>query len=359
MQSSRDEKKVDSTDIDYSGTPLPKKIHYIWVGGNTIPEEYLERILKVASVAEESGSELNIWVNNEKTILKLLQKWSMGDLDNHKAKKVAGINIRNISELWPLMKTDPFFQENNRYKTLSSWINREMVGFVNYAAASDLLRYVILLLEGGYYLDTDNKLLLEKGKKFDEESRVSGLKIAVPLGTDGVLGSGINNFIASVPQHPLMQKAIINILDILSDDEKTIVSAPFCPIELPKEFKATMTDLKRWPYKTETHGIQQFFSRRALTIESTGPGGFLPVFKDFWSKCRAKYRESDPAKLANIGKMFHPHLGRKDPFVGTIGGVKCLQKCDNTWLKTPKKTAGFDDDQVATGHFLSSPKPCK
>ena len=72
-----DEKKV----VDYSKTPIPKKMHYIWVGG-PIKEEYLDNILKMARVAEESGFELNVWVDDEKNITKPLQKRMQYSLDN-------------------------------------------------------------------------------------------------------------------------------------------------------------------------------------------------------------------------------------------------------------------------------------
>src|SRR5215218_1466594 len=90
--------------FDYSKIPIPKKIHYIWLG-KEIPYPYLQAILEVVKVAQESHFEVMLWTNDEKIIHKTLEKNSELDAGMRK-KKVAGIHIRNIEELFIRMKDD-------------------------------------------------------------------------------------------------------------------------------------------------------------------------------------------------------------------------------------------------------------
>lgn len=100
-----------------------------------------------------------------------------------------------------------------------------MIGANNLAAASDLLRYAILYLKGGYYFDTDTKLIFDKGneEKFESESLPLGFKANIRCsysiyrikGKQTIVLSSINgnnDFIASLHHHPIMKKVIRNVI---------------------------------------------------------------------------------------------------------------------------------------------------
>lgn len=128
---------------------MPKKIHFIWVGG-PIKKEYMENIENLALLARQSGFEINVWVDKE---------------SNYKRKDIANPNlrIRNIAELKPRMATDAYYTESpGKAKLFAECLAREFIGKKNLAAASDLLRCEILRQEGGYYIDTDTQFYLGK-----------------------------------------------------------------------------------------------------------------------------------------------------------------------------------------------------
>jgi mannosyltransferase OCH1-like enzyme len=124
---------------------IPKKFHFIWVGG-PLPEKYFSTIAQLASAALNNHFEINLWVDNprnyESTSIKL-------------DREIPNLRIRNINELHPKMEQDKFYQEENRLSDYQSCIDRERIGLKNLGAVSDLLRLEILRQEGGYYLDTD------------------------------------------------------------------------------------------------------------------------------------------------------------------------------------------------------------
>lgn len=359
----------DEKEIDFSGTPIPKHIHYIWVGNQKgyIPENYLKEILKVSKIAQQSDFQVSLWVNHEKNIYKTFQKLDLSSavLENHKSKIIAGIQIRNITELFSKMKEDSFFIENDRYKKLSYWINNEMVGFKNLAAAADLLRCIIMVLEGGYYTDTDNKLIFKKGQKFKEESLLPGIKVVVPLNMDGLRinpGGANNCFMASVPHHPLMEKVIDAALQLLKSFSETLtgkILPTTTKFELETKFETTILDLKRWPYSTTEFATRTNLNRRGFTI-ALGPSLLQHSFETFWIDYKYRYKENYE-KLELMSAMFTPsgYIQQKNPIIGTVGGVECQMFSDQTWLKKPQKTTGFDDTQVLIERFFTAPKSLK
>ncbi|OGT52483.1 MAG: hypothetical protein A3E84_03130 [Gammaproteobacteria bacterium RIFCSPHIGHO2_12_FULL_42_13] len=120
--------------------------------GGPIPERYLLEIKKLAEVAKRSGFEINLWVDNERR--NYVQPLVLAELS------IPHLQIRNISELYENMDHEAFYQgdEGRRRKIkLQTNIGREMEGFKNLAAASDLLRLEILRQFGGYYFDTDTR----------------------------------------------------------------------------------------------------------------------------------------------------------------------------------------------------------
>src|SRR5690349_17804014 len=95
MQSSSNEKKNNLLEMDYSNTPIPKKIHVIWVGKKKIPEAYLDTVIKMAATG---GFEVHLWINNIESISKTLlksKKKQYPDIIDKNIKKLAGIHIRH------------------------------------------------------------------------------------------------------------------------------------------------------------------------------------------------------------------------------------------------------------------------
>ncbi|KTD76582.1 TcdA/TcdB catalytic glycosyltransferase domain-containing protein [Legionella waltersii] len=163
------------TKQESSKIPIPKKIHFIWIGG-PIPEKYLKSILGLAQVAKLSGYELNVWVDNEDNYRKPLNHMHKNlhgsDLavSNDSLDKVLGIKVRTIEGLKSRMYGDnadsyykgsdpdfPLQKGEDRAKDFWDCVDRERVGFKNLAAASDFLRIEILRQEGGFYLDADTE----------------------------------------------------------------------------------------------------------------------------------------------------------------------------------------------------------
>lgn len=150
---------------------LPKKLHFIWVGDDPIPEKYMRTMLAVAAIAKRDGFDFNLWVDNPKIFNKSLNKLDKYQvLDNINPEKL-GIRLRDVNELKPRMigknaddfykGTDPNFKlaknEGDRGKNFWRYVERERVGSKNLAAAADFFRYEIMRQEGGYYFDVDTE----------------------------------------------------------------------------------------------------------------------------------------------------------------------------------------------------------
>jgi hypothetical protein len=357
MRSSSERKEIDPLEMDYSSTPIPKEIHLIWVGNREIKYAYMSTMLQISEVAIKSNFRINLWINDEKNIIKSLQRREyIAAIEDPKIKKIGAIHIRNINELFLKMKTDPFFQQDDLCKVITSRINRELIGFHNFAAASDILRYVILVLEGGYYLDTDNTLEFKKGKIFEEETLLSGLKISMQLKAGGYTN---NDFIASVPQHPLMKKLIKKVLEKLKEQDNLFLPAmDYAPFKISKDDKQnktelSQTDLRRWPYPPNVTTHTRFIStRHRLTIHSTGPGMLSNVIRTFWEEYQ-EHHKGVPEKINEMKKMFVKDKN-DNKLAGLLAGIMCRGAGDSTWCNALKfkKTQGIDDTEVITMKLL-------
>lgn len=107
---------------------IPKKIHYIWVGGS-IPEKYLNNLLAVCEVAARSGFEVNLWVDKEKNYYNTLNKMQKNIdplnlmVTNDDRNNSLRLKVRNISELKARMygdEADEFYKpkEPNEEKNI-------------------------------------------------------------------------------------------------------------------------------------------------------------------------------------------------------------------------------------------------
>lgn len=315
---------------DVQNIPIPKQIHYVWVGG-PIKEKYLKDILYTAQLARNSGFIVNIWVNDAKNIHKTLERIYPDLIEMPASNKIAGIHIRHINELFPRMKEEKFFQEDNRGRDIQSYINREMIGFKNLASASDFLRYLILYFEGGYYIDTDVQIeFQEEGSPtFAEEKLLVGFKAnMVNTHADGSAYSnwvGNNDMIAALPKHPIIKETLLLSLSNYKDLDKS----------------ASMSN-KRWPYSKD---------KRSLTIEvAAGPGSLAAALRNFWSNHIKE--EKDHCKQHGVFSTLDS-MEMKE-----LAGVSLEEVCDLTWCSTPDKqflTAFDTNTLLASQNFFSLP----
>ncbi len=113
-------------------------------------------------------------------------------------KKSAYLKIRNIKELsnnkeiFNGLKDEQAKDEyeihnddKKLFDVIELYFSRETLGLKNYAAASDLQRYAILYLEGGYYFDTDTEF-----PNLTSESKLSAdyLELGIRVGLSEYIG---------------------------------------------------------------------------------------------------------------------------------------------------------------------------
>ncbi|WP_028387829.1 TcdA/TcdB catalytic glycosyltransferase domain-containing protein [Legionella fairfieldensis] len=146
-------------DVILNSQPIPKTLHVVWVGGPIYPE-YLKSLQRVVEAAKRGGYQVNLWLDDEKNYFKTAVKEQL---------HIPNLRLRDIkNELLAPLSKDPFYQgqdsgfplkpeekPGDRAKLFQHNIERELIGFKNFAAASDLIRYEILRKEGGWYFDTD------------------------------------------------------------------------------------------------------------------------------------------------------------------------------------------------------------
>ena len=113
--------------------PIPKVIHFIWLG-SPVPEKYLANIDAIATLNPDYQAQ--VWLDDRSSA-------SAGRIHGPRCK------ARHVDQILGHAVTSE--DARNIYRlTVSTSGSRP-----NYAAASDLLRLLVLLAEGGVYLDTD------------------------------------------------------------------------------------------------------------------------------------------------------------------------------------------------------------
>src|SRR3990167_4007563 len=89
-----------------TGIPIPKNIHYIWVGGS-IYQEYWNGITRTAHIASPEGYTVNLWVDDPNNLRYVKEKIdptnsirSINDEEyNLYVNKLKTIKVRHIDEL--------------------------------------------------------------------------------------------------------------------------------------------------------------------------------------------------------------------------------------------------------------------
>ena len=207
--------------------PIPKKLHFIWVGKN-ISEEYINNIKSFA--AKNPDYEINLWLDK---IFHFERTFSQMDSPQFK------FNLRDIHKIRQKMDflTDSFLQ-------------REMSGvYPNFAAASDILRLYILDQEGGIYIDTDLKPVSDKLASFGTLDAKYGFLANIHVNDSE---SGLdrwtlnNNIIAASPGSQILTILKTKLLNRYRSEWELVLTEkrkPGCkntPFSKTKRFKATL-----------------------------------------------------------------------------------------------------------------------
>lgn len=163
------EKNKDLQFLKGEEVKIPKVIHFIWIGPNPFPKESIENVN--SWVKFHPGWTVKFWTDRRRP------------LPNQK------MELKLVSD-FQFTKLKYCFEESD-----------------NYAEKSDLLRYEILLNEGGLYVDHDVKCF----KSFSPFHYNFDLYCGLETPKQPVLSSSINannNVIGVAPGHPVMQKSI-------------------------------------------------------------------------------------------------------------------------------------------------------
>lgn len=156
---------------------IPKVIHFIWLGA-PLPEDARQLIIDWAQKIRNSGYQISLWT----------------DLATINAPILSKRLIQESIQLNDWRKELP--DEDPRYKKIRSLSEqiihegRKKGARINYAAISDLLRFLVVHAQGGLYTDTDN-FIVEAGEQ------IGDILVDKKLGARMLRDN--NSFLAAVP----------------------------------------------------------------------------------------------------------------------------------------------------------------
>lgn len=340
-------------------TPIPSELHFIWLGC-TLPKNYLITLLNVLAIARRSGFKLNLWVDHPSNYYHSVNRF-MPNLDL--SIQNTFIQIKHLNELKLDMKSNKFFLKKNdrtkikkdrkagaftrssdRFSDFWECVDREMLGAKNLAAASDLLRYAILYLKGGYYFDTDTKFKFDKknNHKFESEPLLLDFKTNIrcsysvfkfnerqTISLNSINGG--NDIIASLPKHSIMRAVIIKVIN------------DYNLLDLRGIHKKTMMDKKRYRGKVNhPNGI-----RTDLTLALSGPGVLADAIQAVLKK-----KSLNPEQIDSIC-MRRSEFSQKTSLLNMSIDIGTT---DMTWIKTDISEKPFDDSTLPNrwNFFLQS-----
>ena len=333
---------TDPAKREMVSTSIPKKIHFIWVGGD-IPEQYLSNIAYYRTLARQSGFEVNLWTDQEAHILKPAHAIGLD---------LADLHLKDIRELDP---------SNTK---LWHCIDEESVGAHNYAAAADILRLMILKQEGGYYFDVD---LIPK-LKVQEHDPLAGFgedvldnpkdtvtaptieKFVIPDAPYGFLCYceewGLQDsrqkddkplYIRRLSNHALastQNHTIVNLaLDQIPGTYKSYNETLFEKRDKNQQLLhiVSMKDIKR------NRNLERYRGGRQLTIDASGPGVIKAAITSF-------VKDKD---IKDFSGFSFPLIARGHSNIIVMPNVESHYA--NTWLGSrTKKAHEFEDLPVDT-----------
>lgn len=181
-------------------TPIPQKIHSLWVGPKEISPQNIQNIIQNARYAKSKGFEYTLF----------LSKASESAL-NENLK-----NLKDIEGSITILEDSPeyknFMKRKNYEQFLDALGNNENKR-TNFASAADILRYHMLYERGGIYIDVDDKLKMgfaEKDLTASNNDLLLGLPVSNPY-LDMYIKYN-NNFIGSHKGNKLFEHILDEIL---------------------------------------------------------------------------------------------------------------------------------------------------
>jgi mannosyltransferase OCH1-like enzyme len=274
-------------EIEQYTLPIPRKIHYLWLGGNQLPDELVSNIIKNAKNSPDFKSILHVDVDSEQT-LDAIRKSVKG--------KAASLSVSNL-------KDEAFFKEFLRGENAEIFHKaRNGVG-KNYAAASDVVRYPLMDYYGGMYMDADESFAGSiKGLVFEaaQDDVLLGKEVAVP--SLEFLGYN-NSCFASQPSN--------RVLAHLSRElrRRYLKSPDFFDTAVPVVDHSTPV--------TELISKQALGPYKKKVFELTGPSLFNDVLReqrpDYYAIGAGK-REDDVVRSKQYRTRFNEVLNHYFPF---------------------------------------------
>lgn len=221
--------------------PIPRVFHYIWLGGE-LPKKYFDNTAALHHFAP--NHRIILWADNPSSVLKKVHNYfPEGEMSQH----LTVMNVQNLLNACRSMFKPEIYKKIVQIYTVESGNTpttlrekHRRTGYVNYAAASDLIRLLALLLYGGIYLDTD----VLPSEPFSEPQTHHGF----------LHGYGNNNVLLSSPNHPILHLAIKRFLNNYLKMEHSRALLYYSELNPYEKDKRLLTsycsalDFKRFPY---------------------------------------------------------------------------------------------------------------
>jgi hypothetical protein len=410
----------------------PKKIHFVWVGG-PIKQKYLESILNLQSDLRKIDPEyeVTLWIDDKKNFSKTYNKLSdrNADIDSipiklktldelkdtfftEQSTHVPKDEILPLSPVWnnEIKKNFPDFikhleklvleleskqdkkalyyrqilqdlnndfvdnieSKQTRFEQFWEIVNKELIGFKNYGAASDMIRYAILYTEGGYYFDTDTEFQKINPEKFKTSKSNDEIENGILVHSDGQ-GYG-NDIIISTQKNNIIKEIVDETLKNYLKSDAVQLKYERC-FELLKDFiskdklnpdqKKSIINLsnildsggtqdkrvtfeKKINYKRENYYagvdiLNKLPLRMAKTISTSGPNVLDNVIN----------RNLDEKKIEKESFFIDDHIDNSSfrseilPMFGNQIGVS--SHSDLSWVgsKKPKEIKSFTDEELS------------
>jgi len=176
-------------------SPIPKKLHFIWLGPSTPP--YLDKFMKTFETYAP-GYKQRLWSDSDIT------------------KKNFPITYDTIKKVRDYQgeKVKEYTNQKTMLKTTA-----EPYTYSKYAQVADLMRYEIVNTHGGYYFDANMFLLKDISKLFNRKEKFVGCnELGTNMRKSPILS---NSFFGAVPNSPIL-KRILNKKFLDSIDLRTL-----------------------------------------------------------------------------------------------------------------------------------------
>ena len=314
---------------------IPKIIHYIWMG-KTMPEHLVNNLSGVIAAAKKSGYQVQLWTDNigkQEKIFNTLPK-SARDI----------LHIKSISELDPLIDAEfnkpvPGLNQTQA-NILKGFIQQEKSGFYNYAAASDLLRILILNFQGGIYLDADLPLYFDSPRTIGKLHSPCGfnefIKIWEAQPDTPEIVQERNEVLMSAPHHPIIREALNVWFKILQEQRESALPED---IKEKTPFIPTMNDQRRfgqsqYEYLGNKDPMMGAFKPKEL---GTGTLGVLPI-----SLAVHQYQKDynqlhpDPIRLQDLAFGYERDPISCDAKI-IVGNLEFKHVMEHAWLDNSMK----------------------